>query len=196
MGCSRLPGHGGVRNHPHLPPFLVFQITFYEDKNFLGRRYECDSDCSDFHTYLSRCNSIRVEGGTWVAYERPDFSGNMYVLTQGEYPDYHHWMGLNDRLGSCRAVQIPSGGRGHIQVFEKGDFGGQMFEATEDCPSIMDECRIREVHACRVLEGVWVFYEHPNYRGRQYLLPKGEYRQPVEWGAVSPAVQSFRSIAE
>lgn len=81
-------------------------------------------------------------------------------------------------------------------MFEKGDFGGQMFEATEDCPSIMDECRIREVHACRVLEGVWVFYEHPNYRGRQYLLPKGEYRQPVEWGAVSPAVQSFRSIAE
>lgn len=107
-GCSHLPGHGGVRNHPHLPLFLVFQITFYEDKNFLGRRYECDSDCPDFHTYLSRCNSIRVEGGTWVAYERPDFSGNMYVLTQGEYPDYHHWMGLNDRLGSCRAVQIVS----------------------------------------------------------------------------------------
>lgn len=88
----------------------MFQITFYEDKNFLGRRYECDSDCPDFHTYLSRCNSIRVEGGTWVAYERPDFSGNMYVLTQGEYPDYHHWMGLNDRLGSCRAVQIVSVG--------------------------------------------------------------------------------------
>lgn len=110
VGCSRLPGHGGVRNHPHLPLFLVFQITFYEDKNFLGRRYECDSDCPDFHTYLSRCNSIRVEGGTWVAYERPDFSGNMYVLTQGEYPDYHHWMGLNDRLGSCRAVQIVSVG--------------------------------------------------------------------------------------
>ncbi|KAM6414657.1 gamma-crystallin S [Rhynochetos jubatus] len=172
------------------------KVTFYEDKNFLGRCYECDSDCPDFHTYLSRCNSIRVDGGTWVAYERPNFSGNMYVLTHGEYPDYHHWMGLNDRLGSCKAVQIPSGGRGHIQIFEKGDFGGRMFEATEDCPSVMEEWHMREIHACRVLEGVWVFYEHPNYRGRQYLLPKGEYRKPVEWGAASPTVQSFRSITE
>ncbi|NWX30199.1 CRYGS protein, partial [Notiomystis cincta] len=178
------------------PPLCSFQVTFYEDKNFLGRYYECDSDCPDFHTYLSRCNSIRVDGGTWVAYERPNYAGNMYVLTHGEYPDYHHWMGLNDRLGSCKYIQIPSGGRGHIQVFEKGDFGGQMFEATEDCPSIMEEWHMREVHACRVLEGVWVFYEHPNYRGRQYVLPKGEYRKPVEWGAASPAVQSFRSISE
>ncbi|NXT92819.1 CRYGS protein, partial [Anhinga rufa] len=177
-------------------PLLAFQVAFYEDKNFLGRCYECNNDCPDFHTYLSRCNSIRVDGGTWAAYERPNFSGNMYVLTHGEYPDYHHWMGLNDRLGSCKAVQVPSGGRGHIQVFEKGDFGGQMFEATEDCPSVMEEWHIREVHACRVLEGVWVFYEHPNYRGRQYLLLKGEYRKPVEWGAASPSVQSFRSIAE
>ena len=97
-----------TRNLPAFLHLLVFQVTFYEDKNFLGRCYECDSDCPDFHTYLSRCNSIRVDGGTWVAYERPNFSGNMYVLKHGEYPDYHHWMGLNDRLGSCKAVQIVS----------------------------------------------------------------------------------------
>ncbi|XP_025056612.1 beta-crystallin S isoform X1 [Alligator sinensis] len=173
-----------------------FQVTFYEDKNFQGRRYECESDCSDFHTYLSRCNSIRVQGGAWVVYERPNFSGNTYVLTPGEYPDYQHWMGLNDRLSSCKAIQIPSGGQSQIQIFEKGDFGGQMFESTEDCSSVMDEFHMREIHACKVLGGVWVFYEHPNFRGRQYLLEKGEYRKPVEWGAVSPAVQSFRCIVE
>uniref|UniRef100_A0A8C3F1E0 Crystallin gamma S n=1 Tax=Chrysemys picta bellii TaxID=8478 RepID=A0A8C3F1E0_CHRPI len=83
-----------------------------------------------------------------------------------------------------------------IQIFEKGDFGGQMYESTEDCPSVMDEFHIREIHACKVLEGAWVFYEHPNFRGRQYLLEKGEYRKPVDWGAVSPTVQSFRCIVE
>lgn len=41
-----------------------------------------------------------------MAYERPNYAGNMYVLTHGEYPDYHHWMGLNDRLGSCKYIQI------------------------------------------------------------------------------------------
>ncbi|XP_077736127.1 gamma-crystallin S isoform X1 [Canis aureus] len=56
--------------------------------------------------YLSRCNSIRVEGGTWAVYERPNFAGYMYILPRGEYPEYQHWMGLNDRLSSCRAVHL------------------------------------------------------------------------------------------
>lgn len=87
---------------------VVPQIVFYEDKNFQGRRYECDSDCSDFHTYLSRCNSIRVESGAWVVYERPNYMGYQYVLTRGEYPEYQRWMGLNDRISSCKMIHFVS----------------------------------------------------------------------------------------
>lgn len=112
----------------------------------------------------------------------------MYILPQGEYPEYQRWMGLNDRLSSCRAVHLPSGGQYKIQIFEKGDFNGQMYETTEDCPSIMEQFHMREIHSCKVLEGVWIFYELPNYRGRQYLLDKKEYRKPIDWGAVSPAL--------
>lgn len=86
----------------------VFQIIFYEDKNFKGRRYECDSDCSDFHTYLSRCNSIHVESGIWVVYERPNYMGYQYVVTRGEYPEFVRWMGLNDRLSSCKMIHLVS----------------------------------------------------------------------------------------
>uniref|UniRef100_A0A670JDS3 Crystallin gamma S n=1 Tax=Podarcis muralis TaxID=64176 RepID=A0A670JDS3_PODMU len=171
-------------------------ITFYEGKNFQGRRYESDRDCLDFHTDLSRCNSIRVEGGAWVVYERPNFAGNMYVLTHGEYPEYQRWMGLNDRVSSCKSIQLPGGGKYQIQLFEKGDFSGQMHESTEDCPSVMDQFHLREIHSCKVLDGAWVFYEHPNFRGRQYLLERGEYSKPVEWGSASPVVQSFRRIAD
>lgn len=85
-----------------------FQIIFYEDKNFQGRRYECDSDCSDFHAYLSRCNSIHVESGVWVIYERPNYIGYQYVLTRGEYPEFLRWMGLNDRLSSCKSIHLVS----------------------------------------------------------------------------------------
>lgn len=95
---------------PQLSDCSVLQISFYEDRNFQGRRYDCDCDCVDFRSYLSRCNSIRVEGGTWAVYERPNFSGHMYILPQGEYPEYQRWMGLNDRLGSCRAVHLVSQG--------------------------------------------------------------------------------------
>ncbi|XP_071391490.1 gamma-crystallin S-like [Centroberyx affinis] len=172
------------------------QIIFYEDKNYQGRRYECDSDCTDFHSYLSRCNSIRVEGGTWVVYERPNYMGYQYVLNRGEYPDYQRWMGLNDRVSSCKMLHFASEDPCKIQLYGKGDFAGQVFEAIEDCPSVLEKFHWREVHSCKVLGGWWVFYEHPNYKGRQYLLEKGEYRKPVDWGAVCPTVQSFRRLTE
>ncbi|KTF81500.1 hypothetical protein cypCar_00020324, partial [Cyprinus carpio] len=84
---------------------------------------------------LSCCNSIRVESGAWVVYERPNYTGNRYLLTRGEYPEYLGWMGLNDCLGSCKLIHF-------------------------------------------------------------YFLEKGNYRKPVEWGAVCPTVQSFRRFTE
>ncbi|XP_063070210.1 gamma-crystallin S-like isoform X1 [Engraulis encrasicolus] len=171
------------------------KIIFYEDKNFQGRRYECDADCSDFHAFLSRCNSIRVESGAWVVYERPNFMGYQYVLTRGEYPEYLRWMGLNDRLSSCKLVHFASGGALYkIQLYDKPEFAGQAHEATEDCPSVLERFRMWDVHSCKVAEGVWVFYEHPNYRGRQYFLEKGDYRKPSDWGAACSTVQSFRRV--
>lgn len=80
------------------------QIIFYEDRNFQGRHYECSSDCSDMQHYFSRCNSIRVENGCWVAYEKPNYSGYQYMLHKGEYPDYQRWAGFNDCIRSCRMV--------------------------------------------------------------------------------------------
>ncbi|XP_023661475.1 crystallin, gamma S2 isoform X3 [Paramormyrops kingsleyae] len=171
-------------------------IIFYEDKNFQGRRYECDSDCTDFHTYLSRCNSIRIESGVWVVYEHPNYMGYQYVLTRGEYPEYLRWMGFNDRLSSCKMIHTATGTQYRIQLYEKADFAGHVFESMEDCPSLQERFRIREFQSCKVLEGVWVFYEHPNYRGRQFLLEKGQYRKSLDWGAACPTVQSFRRLKE
>ncbi|XP_054642573.1 crystallin, gamma S2 [Dunckerocampus dactyliophorus] len=191
--------HNRLRINTKAAPHIfskMGRIVFYEDKNFQGRRYECDSDCSDFHTYLSRCNSIRVESGAWVVYERPNYMGYQYVLTRGEYPEYQRWMGLNDRLSSCKMIHFTSGTLYKMQLYEKADFGGKAFEATEDCPSLLEKFRWREVNSCKVFDGWWVFYEHPNYRGRQYFLEKGEYRKPGDWGAASAAVQSFRRFTE
>lgn len=89
-----------------------------------------------------------------------------------------------------------SGTQYKMQLYEKADFGGQALEATEDCPSLLEKFRWREVNSCKVYDGWWVFYEHSNYRGRQYFLEKGEYRKPGDWGAASPAVQSFRRFTD
>jgi hypothetical protein len=115
----------------------------------------------------------------------------MLSLISLPHGDFHN--------GSCLFSSVffqSSGGQYKIQIFEKGDFNGQMYETTEDCPSILEQFHMREIHSCKVLEGVWIFYELPNFRGRQYLLDKKEYRKPIDWGAASPAVQSFRRITE
>ncbi|XP_064803160.1 gamma-crystallin M2-like, partial [Oncorhynchus masou masou] len=178
--------------------YLLFrlQITFYEDSNFQGRSYECDADCADMHPHFSRCNSIKVDSGCWVLYERPNYTGCQYVLTRGEYPEYQHWMGYNDSIRSCRTFSYTSGGPYRMRIYEHPNFQGQTMEFAEDCESVQERFRSRDVYSCNVLEGYWTLYEHPNYRGRQYFMRPGEYRKFSDWGATCATTGSFRRITE
>ncbi|XP_045928066.1 gamma-crystallin M2-like [Micropterus dolomieu] len=171
----------------------VGKIVFYEDKNFQGRYYECSSDCPELNIHINRCNSVRVESGAWVLFERPNYLGYQYILTRGEYPDYQRWMGYNDSIRSCRIVRNTSGVF-RIRIFERPDFSGQMLEFTEDLSNLPDHWHFREVHSAHVQDGAWVFYELPNYRGHQYLLERGEYRRFTEWAAMNPIVGSLRRV--
>ena len=87
-----------------LPTSSILQITFYEDRAFQGHCYECSSDCPNLQPYFSRCNSIRVDSGCWMLYERPNYQGHQYFLRRGDYPDYQQWMGFNDSIRSCRLI--------------------------------------------------------------------------------------------
>ncbi|KAM4602158.1 gamma-crystallin B-like [Polymixia lowei] len=172
------------------------EITFFEEKKFQGRCYNCSSDCADLHTYFSRCQSIRVESGVWVIYEKPNYKGYQYILNPGEYVDSQQWMAFSDGVKSCRAIKDVHGNTWKLRLYERADFAGQMVEWTEDCPSAHDAFKLREVHSCVVTHGAWVLYELPDYKGHQYFLERGEYRQHDDWGAASPAVGSFRRITE
>lgn len=81
------------------------QITFYEEKKFQGRCYNCSSDCADLQSYFNRCSSIRVESGVWVLYERTNYKGFQYILCPGEYSDNQQWMAFSDSIKSCRTVK-------------------------------------------------------------------------------------------
>ncbi|CAJ1078994.1 gamma-crystallin M2-like [Xyrichtys novacula] len=172
------------------------KIAFFEDKNFQGRTFECSSDRSDLRSYFSRCNSIKVESGCWVLYERPNYTGNQYILIPGDYPDQQWWMGYNDSIKSCRAIRNVYGNSWKIRFYDKQDFGGQSAEYVNDCPSIYDDIKVQEIYSCVVMDGAWVLYEQQNYHGHQYFLEPGEYHSYTDWGATSPAVGSFRMIKE
>lgn len=83
-----------------------------------------------------------------------------------------------------------------MRIYEKDDFRGQMSEITDDCLSLQDRFHFSEIHSLNVMEGCWVLYEMPSYRGRQYLLRPGEYRRYLDWGAANAKVGSFRRVMD
>merc|ERR1719315_39770 len=135
------------------------KIIFYEDRNFQGRSYECMSDCSDFSSYLSRCHSCRVESGCFMAYDRTNYMGNQHFMRRGDYADYMSMFGWRDCIRSCRYIPMHRGNY-RMRLYERENFGGQMHEMMDDCDHVMD--------------GHWLMYEQPNYRGRQMYMWPGE----------------------
>ncbi|KAG8521039.1 Gamma-crystallin C [Galemys pyrenaicus] len=167
----------------------MFKITFYEDRGFQGRYYECSHDCPNLQPYLSRCNSIRVDSGCWMLYERPSFQGHQYFLRRGDYPDYPQWMGLGEAVRSRRLAPT-------LRLYEREDHKGLMMELSEDCARLQDRFHLSELRSLHVLEGCWVLYELPDYQGRQYLLRPQEYRRYQDWGAVDAKAGSLRRVVD
>ena len=81
-----------------------------------------------------------------------------------------------------------------MKVWEKPNFEGESVELVDNMPSFQDHWQSHDIHSCKVFEGAWIFYQQANYRGRQYLLEKGEYRRYSEWGGMQPSVGSIRRV--
>ncbi|XP_047211597.1 gamma-crystallin M3-like [Girardinichthys multiradiatus] len=159
------------------------RIIFYEDRNFQGRSYETSSDCPELTSYLSRCNSCRVESGLFMVYEKPNFMGHQMLVRRGEYPDNQRLMGMStsDCIQSCRMIPMHQGPF-RMRIYERENFAGQMHELVDDCENTMDRFRMPECQSCNVMEGHWLMFEQPTYRGRMLYLRPGEYRNLREMG--------------
>uniref|UniRef100_A0A8C4XZB3 Beta/gamma crystallin 'Greek key' domain-containing protein n=1 Tax=Gopherus evgoodei TaxID=1825980 RepID=A0A8C4XZB3_9SAUR len=158
--------------------------------NFQGRSVECSCNRPDLQSQLSRCNSVRVESGCFMLYERPNFQGQQFFVKRGNYPDMQS-EGFSTSIKSCRMIPPVT-----LQLNLYDHPLGNMVELTEDSPQIMDQLCSPEMLSCSVLEGHWILYELPNYRGRQYLLRPGEYKRFSEWGAMSGRVGSLRRATD
>ncbi|XP_067107034.1 gamma-crystallin M2-like [Osmerus mordax] len=169
------------------------KIIFYEDRNFGGRHHECMSDCADLQSMFNQCKSIRVESGMFMIYDGPNYMGNQYFMRRGEYPDYMRIMGMNIR--SCRMIPMHRGNY-KMRLYDRSDMGGQMMELSDDCPNVQDRFRMSDINSCNVMDGHWLMYDQPNYKGRQYYLRPGEYRKYSDWGGVSSRVGSLRRIMD
>ncbi|XP_016302262.1 gamma-crystallin M2-like [Sinocyclocheilus anshuiensis] len=144
---------------------MMGKVTFYEDRNFQGRSSECMGDCGDFSSYMSRCHSCRVESGCWMMYDNPYYMGNQYFFRRGDYSDYMSMFGMNNCIRSCRMIRMHRGSY-RMRIYERENYMGQMYEMMDDCDNYMDRYHMPHCQSCNVMDGHWLMYEQPQYRGR------------------------------
>ncbi|XP_060105874.1 beta-crystallin B3-like [Heteronotia binoei] len=175
-----------------------FKVTLFEMENFQGRRCELTAESPNLTEELEKVSSIQVESGPWLGFERQAFSGEQFVLEKGDYPRWDSWSNShsNDSLLSIRPLPI-DGSDHKIHLFESSGYGGRKMEIVEDdVPSLWSHGFQDRVASIKALDGIWVGYEYPGYRGRQYVFEKGEYRHWNEWDASQPLIQSVRRVRD
>ncbi|TFK13943.1 Beta-crystallin B3 [Platysternon megacephalum] len=84
-----------------------------------------------------------------------------------------------------------------IHLFENAGYNGRKMEIVDDdVPSLWAHGFQDRVASIRALNGTWVGYEYPGYRGRQYVFERGEYQHWNEWDASQPQIQSVRRVRD
>ncbi|XP_028557919.2 beta-crystallin B3-like [Podarcis muralis] len=176
-----------------------YKVTLFEMENFQGRKCELmDENPNVTEKELDKVGSIQVEAGPWLGFERQAFSGEQFVLEKGDYPRWDSWSNshCSDSLLSIRPLLIDSADH-KIHLFENTSYGGRKMEIVEDdVPSLWAHGFQDRVASIKALNGIWVGYEYPGYRGRQYVFEKGEYCHWNEWDASQPLIQSVRRIRD
>lgn len=83
-----------------------------------------------------------------------------------------------------------------MRIYERPNFEGRMHEVSEDCSSIQDSYQMSDTQSCNVMEGYWLMFEQPNYKGRMIYLKPGEYRNLTEINNDDVRFSSIRHITE
>lgn len=114
----------------------------------------------------------------------------IYVYCVHAYPKYKsYWV-----FHPYHPPSPQTSGKFRIRLYERPDFAGQMMEFSEDNPNLPEHWHHPEVHSCNVMDGAWVFYEHPNYRGHQHLLERGEYRHFNDWRSNVGSIRRVQNL--
>ncbi|XP_038134610.1 beta/gamma crystallin domain-containing protein 1-like [Cyprinodon tularosa] len=180
----------------------------YEKPGFMGSCLDIDSDVSSFceteggftadpanfdTTALKSVGSLKITGGFWVGYNQPGFEGQQHILEEGEYLDCSEWGG--SELLSLRPV-ISDFLSPHLKLFRDKNFGKLGGNMDLTVPVInMDETECgMKTQSIDVTSGVWVIFEEPAFCGESYILEKGLYGSPEDWGALQHKVGSVMPI--
>ncbi|XP_066527442.1 serine-rich adhesin for platelets isoform X2 [Hoplias malabaricus] len=144
---------------------------------------------------LTSIGSLKILSGLWVGYTEPGFEGRQYVLEEGEYLDSSDWGGLDDTIQSIRPVQAAFVSP-HLKLFSENDFSerGLNVELLGPVMAMEDTGYGPKSQSADVLSGVWVAFENSAFSGETYVLEKGLYGCPEDWGARNHKISSIQPV--
>uniref|UniRef100_A0A8C5EQQ7 Beta/gamma crystallin 'Greek key' domain-containing protein n=1 Tax=Gouania willdenowi TaxID=441366 RepID=A0A8C5EQQ7_GOUWI len=189
---------------PDVTLFCLLQAVAYEKPGFEGCSLDIDSDVYSLcdnegdeanpdACKLKSVGSLRIIAGFWVGYSQPGFEGQQYILEEGEYLDCSEWGG--SELLSLRPI-ISDFLSPHVKMFSDVNFGklGVDIELTVPVINMDDTGYGLKTRSADVLSGVWVVFEEPGFCGELYILEKGLYGCPEDWGAQQHRVGSTMPV--
>uniref|UniRef100_A0AAX7SYU9 Beta/gamma crystallin 'Greek key' domain-containing protein n=1 Tax=Astatotilapia calliptera TaxID=8154 RepID=A0AAX7SYU9_ASTCA len=169
------------------------KAVLYEKPGFEGSCMEVDGEIfsfcesegdvpADLDTMkLKSVSSLKIIGGFWVGYSESGFEGQQHILEEGEYLECSDWGG--SELLSLRPI-LSDFMSPHLKMFSDRDFGELGMNIDLSVPVInMDETGYgMKTQSIDVGGGVWVVFEEPGFYGEPYVLEKGLYGSPEDWG--------------
>uniref|UniRef100_A0A3Q3J0C6 Beta/gamma crystallin 'Greek key' domain-containing protein n=1 Tax=Monopterus albus TaxID=43700 RepID=A0A3Q3J0C6_MONAL len=201
IGSLRPLRMGAIKvEHPNEVKALVF-----ESPNFDGECIEVDSEVYNMlgqeeeetdgnKKTLSAVGSIKILGGLWVGYQEAGFEGEQYILEEGEYPHCTDWGGSEDGLLSLRPVYAVSDFLSpHVKLFSERNFdlSVDLLVPILNMENVGHGVKTQSVN---VMGGVWVAFENPGFSGQLYVLEKGLYASPEDWGAQNAQISSIQPV--
>ncbi|KAM9341678.1 beta/gamma crystallin domain-containing protein 1 [Symphorus nematophorus] len=187
-----------------------FKALVFEKPNFEGESVEVDSDMYNLQEQpeesetdkpdenkntLSTVGSIKILCGLWVGYQEADFEGQQYILEEGEYPHCSDWGGSEDGLLSLRPVCTDFASP-HVKLFSERHFDALGLSVDLMGPVVnMEDIGLGvKTQSADVMSGVWVGFEKPGFSGELYILEKGLYANPEDWGALNFKISSIQPV--
>ncbi|XP_051729242.1 beta/gamma crystallin domain-containing protein 2 [Ctenopharyngodon idella] len=183
-GDNRICSIQPILTAPSEGPSFRNEVLLYSELDFQGSCRVCHQNQSSLPESLS-VQSCRVVGGSWVLYGGEKFTGNMCVLSEGDYPNLTS-MGVppNSSIRSVKVVpmtfSVPS-----ISLFGLECFEGREVTIDMQVSNMQEEGYNTHFLSVRVNSGCWVLCEHSNYRGRQFLLEPIEITNWHKFSSVS-----------
>ncbi|TNM95962.1 hypothetical protein fugu_017045 [Takifugu bimaculatus] len=192
--------------YPHETKAVVFERSNYE-----GECLHISTDVYNLHEKpadgchgkedkkrrkWSTVGSIKILGGLWVGYLEENFEGQQYILEEGEYPHYSDWGGSEGRLLSLRPV-ITDLLSPRVRLFREKQFehlGLGSVDLLGPVANIEDIGYCSKTQSIDVISGVWVAFENPGFSGEPYILEKGLYANPEDWGSLNFKISSIQPI--